>query len=245
MPAVKTKEKKPFRRRNKVGNKLTAQRELFVKEYMKDLVAKNAAIRAGYSERSADIIGSQLLSDPYVSLKVKEALEERLRRTDISADWVLRKLLETHQRIEAMNNSDIRDIYDDRGRLKPIDEWPEIWRTKRGIKSVKVQETYEEQLVWDKTKKKHVKQRVLVGYLKEVIGHELTGPELRTLELLGKHTNVAAFVEKYLGGGGDNVQLKVVYEQPKPRQLDTRISDQTGHVTLIPKDTEPNENGSS
>ena len=245
MPAKRGRNSKPLQRRKKQDNKLTAQRELFVLEYTKDMVAKNAAIRAGYSEKSADIIGSQLLSDPYVSLKVKAALEERLRRTEITADWVLRKLLETHQRIEAMNNSDIKDIYDERGSLKPIDEWPEIWRTKRGIKSVKVQETFEEQLVWDKAKKKHVKTRVLVGYLKEVIGHELTGPELRTLELLRKHTNVAAFVEKYLGGGGDNVQLKVVYEQPKPRQIEDRISDQTGHVTLIPKDTEPNENGSS
>lgn len=70
--------------------KLTPKQEAFVREYLVDLNATQAAIRAGYSEKTAEQQGYQLLQHPLVSLAVKEAMDKRAERTEITADWVLK-----------------------------------------------------------------------------------------------------------------------------------------------------------
>lgn len=69
--------------------KLTDKQQKFVEEYLIDLNATQAAIRAGYSVNNADKIGSELLGKTRVSQAIKEAMAERSRRTGISADRVL------------------------------------------------------------------------------------------------------------------------------------------------------------
>lgn len=70
--------------------KLTAKQRLFVDEYLIDLNATQAAIRAGYSVKTANEQGTQLLAklSDYVDTK----LAERSRRTGISQDRVLQEL---------------------------------------------------------------------------------------------------------------------------------------------------------
>lgn len=70
--------------------KLTAKQKLFVDEYLIDLNATQAAIRAGYSVKNADKIGSELLGKTREC--VDQALAERSRRTGISQDRVLQEL---------------------------------------------------------------------------------------------------------------------------------------------------------
>lgn len=65
---------------------------MFVKEYLIDLNATQAAIRAGYSVRSAVKIGWQLLQKPRIADAIAKAKAERSRRTGISADRVLEEL---------------------------------------------------------------------------------------------------------------------------------------------------------
>lgn len=71
---------------------LTAKQKLFVEEYLIDLNATQAAIRAGYSPKNADKIGSELLGKTRVSEAVKIAMAERSRRTGINQDRILMEL---------------------------------------------------------------------------------------------------------------------------------------------------------
>lgn len=70
-------------------NKLTPKQELFIKEYLVDLSPKNAAIRAGYSKNSADVIGVENLAKPSVALEIQKTMDKRSKRIEITADRVL------------------------------------------------------------------------------------------------------------------------------------------------------------
>lgn len=73
-------------------NELTAKQRAFVREYLIDLNATQAAIRAGYSEKTARQIGEENLSKPDIASAVEAAMKNRADRTDITADRVLREL---------------------------------------------------------------------------------------------------------------------------------------------------------
>lgn len=72
--------------------KLTAKQKKFVEEYLIDLNATQAAIRAGYSPNTAQEIGSENLSKPIIKAEIDKAIAERSRRTGINQDRVLREL---------------------------------------------------------------------------------------------------------------------------------------------------------
>lgn len=72
--------------------KLTAKQERFCEEYLIDLNATQAAIRAGYSVESAGSIGSENLTKPEIRARVETAMAERSKRTGINADRVLLEL---------------------------------------------------------------------------------------------------------------------------------------------------------
>lgn len=71
---------------------LTPKQKLFVDEYLIDLNATQAAIRAGYSPNNADKIGSELLGKTRVSDAISKAMAERSRRTGINQDRILIEL---------------------------------------------------------------------------------------------------------------------------------------------------------
>lgn len=68
---------------------MNKKQERFVDEYLIDLNATKAAIRAGYSERTAEQIGFQLLKKTSVAAAVAERMKEREKRTEITQDSVL------------------------------------------------------------------------------------------------------------------------------------------------------------
>lgn len=70
---------------------LTAKQEMFVLEYLKDLNATQAAIRAGYSEKTASAVGYENLRKPQIAAAIAEAGAQRIERTEVDADWVLRE----------------------------------------------------------------------------------------------------------------------------------------------------------
>lgn len=72
--------------------KLTLKQRVFVAEYMKDMNATRAAIRAGYSPRSAYSTGERLLRNAEVAVEVERLVEKRIERSGIEADWVLEEL---------------------------------------------------------------------------------------------------------------------------------------------------------
>ena len=71
---------------------MTKKQKRFTEEYLIDLNATQAAIRAGYSPDTAEQIGYQLLQKTSVSVEVSKAMAERSKRTGISQDRILLEL---------------------------------------------------------------------------------------------------------------------------------------------------------
>lgn len=74
------------------SNELTPRQSAFVQEYLVDLCATQAAVRAGYSAKTAEQQGARLLGNVKVSAAVTAAQADRSKRTAITADGVLRRL---------------------------------------------------------------------------------------------------------------------------------------------------------
>ena len=71
---------------------MTKKQKRFVEEYLIDLNATQAAIRAGYSPATAKEIGCENLTKPNIAAAVSQAMAERSRRTGINQDRVLQEL---------------------------------------------------------------------------------------------------------------------------------------------------------
>jgi phage terminase small subunit len=71
---------------------LTEKQKRFVSEYLVDLNATQAAIRAGYSTKTADRIGAELLGKTWVAEEIQKAIKKREQRTNITQDRVLEEL---------------------------------------------------------------------------------------------------------------------------------------------------------
>jgi phage terminase small subunit len=71
---------------------MTDRQEKFCNEYLIDLNSTAAAIRAGYSVKSARQIGNENLTKPYIRARVDAAMAEQSKRTGINADRVVREL---------------------------------------------------------------------------------------------------------------------------------------------------------
>lgn len=74
--------------------KLTDKQKRFIEEYLVDLNATQAAIRAGYSERTAYSIGEENLKKPEIKRAIEEAQLNRSSRVQITQDDVIRMLIE-------------------------------------------------------------------------------------------------------------------------------------------------------
>lgn len=160
---------------------LSPKQARFVQEYLLDLNATQAAIRAGYSEKTANEQSSRLLANVKVSAAIEEAKAKRAERTQINADWLLGRLAE-----EA--TADIADLYDDSNNLKPVKDWPLIWRQGL-VAGVEIDALYDGS----------GEDREQTGHTKKI----KLSDRLKRLELIGKHVGVQAFREN-VGLSGPN-----------------------------------------
>lgn len=71
---------------------LNRRQILFTLEYLQDLNATQAAIRAGYSERTAYSIGQENLKKPEIAAAIQNAMRAREKRTEVTADNVIKEL---------------------------------------------------------------------------------------------------------------------------------------------------------
>jgi phage terminase small subunit len=152
---------------------MTPKQEAFVREYLIDLNATQAAIRAGYSERTAGQQGEQLLKKLEIANAIAAAMQARSQRTEITADYVLNRLVEIDQ-------MDVLDIMGEDMALKPLSEWPAVWR--RYLSGFDLAEMFEGR----------GEEREMVGILKKIKWPD----KVKNLELLGKHVAVQAFKDK-------------------------------------------------
>ncbi len=73
-------------------SKLTDKQNVFIQEYLLDLNATQAAIRAGYSVKAASEIGYENLRKPQIQNKLEDLINERANRLEIDSDWVVKEL---------------------------------------------------------------------------------------------------------------------------------------------------------
>lgn len=72
--------------------KLSGKRKRFAAEVLKDGNQSAAAVRAGYSEKSARYIGRDLMDDPEVRAVVEAGAQRIIEKVEVDAEWVLRIL---------------------------------------------------------------------------------------------------------------------------------------------------------
>lgn len=138
--------------------RISAKRLAFVREYLVDLNATQAAIRAGYSKSRADAIGYDLLRNTEISAEIARLMAERSARVELKSDRVLKE-------ISRILCADIRKIMHPNGRIKMPHELDDD--TAAAIASFKLKADGEiEYKFWDKNSAlekamKHLGQYVL------------------------------------------------------------------------------------
>lgn len=169
MPA----EPKAPKRKSTQYKPLTAMQEAYAQEYTKCPENQTqAAINAGFSHKTAAVKASAMMRDERIQKRIAELMEERNKRLRVSADYVLLRLVEIDQ-------MDVLDILNDDGTLKPIREWPKIWRTT--LSGFDLSSTI---MNMDDTSI-------------ETILKKIKWPDkVKNLELIGKHVDVNAFKER-------------------------------------------------
>lgn len=152
---------------------LNPKREIFCLEYIKDLNATQASIRAGYSPKGANTQAAKLLAVPAVAARIQELMTKRAELLGVEADSVLLELL-------AIARSDISEIFDAEGNLRPIHEIPE--QARRAIAGIEVLEVYQGE----------GEKRKLIGNTKKVKFWD----KVKALELLARHLKIIEGEEK-------------------------------------------------
>lgn len=115
---------------------------------------------------------SVMMRDERIQKRIAELMEERNKRMRVSADYVLMRLVEIDQ-------MDVIDILNDDGSLKPIREWPKIWRTT--LSGFDLSSTI-----------MNMNEDSIETILKKIKWPD----KVKNLELIGKHVDVNAFKER-------------------------------------------------
>ncbi|ECF6953726.1 terminase small subunit [Salmonella enterica subsp. enterica] len=170
MPA----EPKAPKRKSTQYKPLTAMQEAYAQEYTKCPENQTqAAINAGFSPNTAAVKASVMMRDERIQKRIAELMEERNKRLRVSADYVLLRLVEIDQ-------MDVIDILNDDMSIKPVSEWPKVWR--QYLTGFELADMFEGR----------GDEKELVGILKKIKWPD----KLKNLELIGKHVDVNAFKER-------------------------------------------------
>ncbi|EAA2729471.1 terminase small subunit [Salmonella enterica subsp. enterica serovar Weltevreden] len=170
MPA----EPKAPKRKSTQYKPLTAMQEAYCQSYIKTPENQTqAAINAGFSPNTAAVKASVMMRDERIQKRIAELMEERNKRLRVSADYVLLRLVEIDQ-------MDVIDILNDDMSIKPVSEWPKVWR--QYLTGFELADMFEGR--GDK--------KELVGILKKIKWPD----KVKNLELIGKHVDVNAFKER-------------------------------------------------
>ncbi len=170
MPA----EPKTYKRKSTQYKPLTAMQEAYCQSYIKTPENQTqAAINAGFSPNTAAVKASVMMRDERIQKRIAELMEERNKRMRVSADYVLMRLVEIDQ-------MDVIDILNDDMSIKPVSEWPKVWR--QYLTGFELADMFEGR----------GDEKELVGILKKIKWPD----KVKNLELIGKHVDVNAFKER-------------------------------------------------
>lgn len=101
--------------------KFTDKQQLFIDEYLVDLNATQAAIRAGYSEKTARSQGQRLLTNVDILARIEELKKTRADRLNLDAYWVLKRLMDISDR--AMQQEPVMEFNYETKTLEPTGEY--------------------------------------------------------------------------------------------------------------------------
>lgn len=190
-----------------MAKRLNAKKELFCREFIVDLKAGPAAIRAGYSKKTAYSAGPRLLLEPEVVQRINQLKQERIEQLGIDANYVLLRLVEIDQ-------MDTLDILNEDMTIKPVSDWPLVWR--RYLSGFDLAEMFEGR----------GDDREMVGILKKIKWPD----KVKNLELLGKHVSVQAFRDQIsnelTGANGGPIQHTHTASELTDEQLAAIIGNQ-------------------
>ncbi|HIF5919778.1 TPA: terminase small subunit [Raoultella ornithinolytica] len=154
---------------------LTAMQDAYAQEYVKCPENQTqAAINAGFSTKTAAVKASVMMRDERIQKRIAELMEERNKRLRVSADYVLLRLVE-------MVQMDVSDILDDDGGLKPVSQWPKVWRTSLSAMDIN-----------------RIRMAGKDGEddIESTLQKVKWPDKVKLLELIGKHVDVMAFKER-------------------------------------------------
>ena len=181
--------------------------ELFCREYIIDLNGTQAAIRADFSEKTANRIASRLLSRVDIQGRIAELRSVRIEEVRIDANYVLKRLIEIDQ-------MDVLDIMNDDMSFRPLHEWPKVWR--QYLSGVDLSEIFEGR----------GDDREMVGILKKIKWPD----KVKNLELLGKHIGVGAFTEKVDHTSSDGSMSPAKYYESMYKAAQADLASKLGKI---------------
>lgn len=88
------------------GSKISPKMALFVDEYLVDLNASAAVLRAGYKTRNQNRIAAELLSHPLVKAEIDKRTSERREKMELKADYLINKLINLMEK-DGIKDSDL------------------------------------------------------------------------------------------------------------------------------------------
>jgi len=139
---------------------MTPKQKLFIQEYIVDWNATQAALRSGYSGKTAFRIGAENMQKPVIREAIEFAIKERSERTQLKADSVLKEL----SHIVFFN---IKRIFTVDGRLKSLNEIEEA--DAAAISSMEVVEKMDGDMIVKVTKiKLHDKNKAIDSALRHL-----------------------------------------------------------------------------
>lgn len=180
---------------------LTPKQAAFVKEYLIDLNATKAAVRAGFSERTANVQVARLLALPHVKAAIEAEMAKREERTEITQDRVL-------QELARVGFSDIRKLFTESGHLKRPEDWDDdaaafvssievVVRKVPGGDENEVEHVHKVKL-WDKNSALEKIARHL-GMLTQKVEHEHTGKDGGPIQMEQIISDADAFTRSIAG----------------------------------------------
>lgn len=183
--------KKPATKKKPAAVQTLSDRErLFVAEYLKDLNQTQAAIRAGYAPRSARQQACRLMTKAYIAEAIAAGVGKREAQILGDSDFILKRLRE-----EA--DADVLDLFDDEGGLRPMKEWPLVWR-KGLIVGMETRSVAADEEKNDETLEPQGHGGALKRAKKptHIVLNIRFADRIRRIELLGRHTAVSAWKDK-------------------------------------------------
>ena len=172
-----------------LADELNGRQKLFVFGLMSGKTQRQAYYDAGgtaKTDQTADACASEILSKPKVKAFYDSLMGKVAEEAQVDAAYVLKRLVEIDQ-------MDVLDIMDDQMKIRPVNEWPKVWR--QYVVNLENLELSDGE-----------------GCFKKIKWPD----KVKNLELLGKHVSVGAFKDKIehtgANGGPIDLSLKVVFE---------------------------------